>query len=296
MSLFRELKDTKALTAREADIRDFVLAHPELVAGLSSRSLAAITYTSAATVTRFCKKLGFTGYPEFKLQFTSEIKAGRTVDKNGETRLSARENVVSLFEKVMNKTRDALSATGEAVSLTQLLRIKQLLQCTTYIDVYAYDNNVSLAGYACNLFAHAGKAACAYCESNEQVLHALSTPSDHIAILLSHTGESLRLVELAKILGRRHIKRIIITPSAESTLGRMADEYLFAPSGSGSSSMWLSTYSTGVKFLCDMLFAIMFSDGYTQNMELNRIYEEHGSDTFWNLSANPWSEVRSEEG
>lgn len=294
MSLFKELKNTCTLTAREADIRDFILAHPEQVAELSSRELGAATYTSAATVTRFSKKLGFKGYPEFKLRFTSEIMAGRSADETPDVKLSARENLLSIYEKVISMSSEALRSTQEAVNLPQLLRIQRLLQHNSYIDLYAYDNNVSLASYACNLFSYAGKTAYAYCDSNEQVLHALTTPPGHVAILLSHTGESRRIIELAQILGQQNVKRIIITPSRDSSLGKMADEFLFAPSSAGSSSMWLSIYASGVKFLCDLLFAVMFSDCYSQNMELNKIYEAHGSDTFWNLTDNPWISSRRE--
>lgn len=55
MSLVKDLKEAHALTERESDIRDYFLSHPEHIAGMSCQDLGKATYTSAATVTRFCK-------------------------------------------------------------------------------------------------------------------------------------------------------------------------------------------------------------------------------------------------
>lgn len=288
MSLFKDLKNAKGLTAREAEIRDFILAHPEKLAELSSRELGAATYSSAATITRFSKKLGYKGYPDFKLRFTSELVAGKAAeDVREDLHLAPRENLLTIYEKINTLSMSALQATQEAVSVPQLIRIERLLLKSDYVDLYAYDNNLALARYACNLFAYAGKTAYVYCDSNEQVLHALATPPGHVAILLSHTGESRRIIELAEILGERRVQRIVITPSRDSALGRLADEYLFAPSSEGSTSMWMSLYASGVKYLCDLLFAVMFISCYRENAHLNKIYEEYGLDTFWNLTSKP---------
>lgn len=41
---------------------------------MSSRELGNETYTSAASITRFCQKLGVKGFPEFKLKLIGELK------------------------------------------------------------------------------------------------------------------------------------------------------------------------------------------------------------------------------
>ena len=45
------------LTEREKDIRRYLLDHPEKVELFSARELGAATFTSAASVTRFCQKI-----------------------------------------------------------------------------------------------------------------------------------------------------------------------------------------------------------------------------------------------
>ena len=285
MSLIKDLNEAVSLTERETSIRDYFLDHPEHVVNMSCKDLGEATYTSAATVTRFCQKFGCKGYPEFKLRFLSDVKGGRTAGGTGSVQLSERENMVTLLQKVSDVQSQALEMTQKALSLSQLLRIQRLLLEHPYIDFYAYDTNLQLARYASNLFFHAGKIAATYSETNIQVLSALSTQPGHLAILISHTGENTRLIELARLLRRGRAKMIAITSRKDTTLGRMADEFLYAPIAQGMDRMWTSTFFTAAKYLLDLMYAIVFCGDYNDNMALNQRYETIGAAAFWGLNA-----------
>lgn len=289
MSLLQELKNTQELTEREIGIRNFLLEHPENIQQMSSRQLGEATYTSAATVTRFCKKFGCDGWPDFKLRFVSDIKSGRVIDSRKEVQITDRENMITLLQKVSEAQNNALEATRKALSPSQLLRIQKLLREHLYLDFYAYDTNIHLARYACSQFFHAGKIAAVYSETDIQVLNTLIAPEGHLAILISHTGENSKLIALARLLRRNKTKIIVITSSKDTTLGKIADEYLFAPRPSTvgeveTDKLSIPTFFTATKYLLDVLFSITFSERYTENMSLNHRYDTIGAASFWDLN------------
>lgn len=289
MSLISELKNAVALTEREAGIRDYLLSHPEHIAVMSCQDVGKATYTSAATVSRFCKKFGCKGYPDFKLQFLSDVKGGQALADTESVQLSERENMVTLLQKVSDAQDQALEATRGALSLSQLLRIQRLLLDHPYIDFYAYDTNIHLARYAGSQFFHAGKIAAVYSETDIQVLSVLAAPEGHLAILISHTGENFKLIELAKLLRRNKTKTIIITSGKETTLGKMADEFLYAPRPTTigeveTDKLSIPTFFTATKYLLDIMFSIAFSGRYAENMSLNHRYDTIGAATFWGLN------------
>ena len=92
MSLIQQLKQAQDFTEREKDIARFVLEHPETIENMSSRELGHQTFTSAASVTRFCQKLGVKGFPEFKIKFVSELRDGYLDEKQEKIMMSEREN------------------------------------------------------------------------------------------------------------------------------------------------------------------------------------------------------------
>ena len=97
MLLMREMRQVQGLTER--DICNYILAHPEQVAVLSSRELGHVTFTSAASVTRFCQKMGCKGYPDFRLRFVSELKL-TDAQAEEKIKIEEQESVVSLVKKI----------------------------------------------------------------------------------------------------------------------------------------------------------------------------------------------------
>ena len=289
MSLIKDLKNMSQLTEREKDIRDYFLNYPEHIAEMSCRDIGDATYTSASSVTRFCQKFGCKGYPDFKLRFLSDVKGGNILGEASSVHLSERENMVTLLQKVSEVQTQALEDTRKALSLTQLLRIQRLLLEYPYVDFYAYDTNIHLARYACSQFFHAGKIAAVYSETDIQVLNTLIVPEGHLAVLISHTGENFKLIELARLLRRNKTKTIIITSGKETTLGKMADEFLYAPRPDTigeveTDKLSIPTFFTATKYLLDLMFSIAFSAQYSENMSLNHRYDTIGADTFWELN------------
>lgn len=289
MSLIHDLKNASRLTERENDIRSYFLSHPEHIANMSCRDIGKATYTSASTITRFCQKFGCKGYPDFKVRFLSDVKSGKILDDPASVQLSERENMVTLLGKVTEMQTQALDATRKALSLSQLLRIRWLLLDHPYIDFYAYDTNIHLARYAVSQFFHAGKVATVYSETDIQVLNTLIGPTGHLAVLISHTGENFKLIELTRFLRRNGTKTIIITSGKETTLGKMADEFLYAPRPSTigeveTDKLSIPTFFTASKYLLDLMFSIAFSARYGENMSLNHRYDTIGAATFWGLN------------
>ena len=289
MSLIHDLKNASRLTERENDIRSYFLSHPEHIANMSCRDIGKATYTSASTITRFCQKFGCKGYPDFKVRFLSDVKSGKILDDPASVQLSERENMVTLLGKVTEMQTQALDATRKALSLSQLLRIRWLLLDHPYIDFYAYDTNIHLARYAVSQFFHAGKVATVYSETDIQVLNTLIGPTGHLAVLISHTGENFKLIELTRFLRQKGTKTIIITSGKETTLGKMADEFLYAPRPSTigeveTDKLSIPTFFTASKYLLDLMFSIAFSARYGENMSLNHRYDTIGAATFWGLN------------
>ena len=123
MSLIQQLKQAQDFTEREKDIARFVLEHPETIENMSSRELGHQTFTSAASVTRFCQKLGVKGFPEFKIKFVSELRDGYLDEKQEKIMMSERENVVTMVRKITEIQKQAVMETQKEVSYSQLMRV-----------------------------------------------------------------------------------------------------------------------------------------------------------------------------
>ncbi|MCZ3378201.1 MurR/RpiR family transcriptional regulator [Rhizobium sp. AG207R] len=65
----------------------YIAQDPEIVLGLSVAELAHNTDSGSASIVRFCRILGFSGFREFKIALSGEIERARALD------LAQRSNV-----------------------------------------------------------------------------------------------------------------------------------------------------------------------------------------------------------
>lgn len=182
MSIIQIIKEQMNMTERERDICRYILENPEKIEEMSSRELGHATFTSAASVTRFCQKIGVKGFPEFKMQFVRELRTGGMEDVSAVT-MSERENVVTMVRKAEKIQRQAVEETNKELSYTQLVRIGKLIADASCVDFYVYDMNIYLAKYGCALFFHAGKLSSVHSEINIQGLHAAMPADGHLSLI-----------------------------------------------------------------------------------------------------------------
>lgn len=271
------------MTERERDICNYILEHPEKVESISSRELGHATFTSAASVTRLCQKLGMKGFPEFKIQFVRELQNGQMEESQEEVTISERENVVTIVRKATHVQQQAIEETKKEISYSQLVRVGKLIAEASCVDFYVYDMNVYLAEYGRSLFYHSGKVANVLSATNIQGLQASMPPNGHIAILISHTGENERLIEIAKMLRKNKTKVIILAGRRNSTIIPYADEFIYAAGKKKVEEFWNSMFFASGKYILDILYEMEFSRKYEENLKLNLKYEQSGEKRLWGL-------------
>lgn len=283
MGLIRQMKEQENMTERERDICNYILEHPEQVESISSRELGHATFTSAASVTRLCQKLGMKGFPEFKIQFIREVQNGQMEENQEKVTMSERENVVTIVRKATCVQQQAIEETKKELSYSQLVRIGKWIAEATCVDFYVYDMNVYLAEYGRSQFFHAGKVANVLSATNIQGLQAAMPAEGHIAILISHTGENERLVEIAKMLKRNNTKIIVMTAKKNGSIASFADELLYAAAQKKVEELWNSMFFASGKYLLDILYGMEFSRKYEENLRLNKKYEQSGEKILWGI-------------
>lgn len=250
---------------------------------MSTRELGTAIFTSAVSITRFWQKLGCEGYQEFKLRFLSELRY--STQESAETLImSPKDNIAAIMGKIYESQKKVLEETRQEISLEQMVRGGKMLYAAEYIDFYVYDVNVALAQYACNQFFYCGKVVNVYVATNTQEFMALMGKEKHLAIIVSRTGENSRLIEIAGQLRRGKVPTIVITVDRQRTMAKLGDEVLLGATEKNIEELGTVMFSSSVKYILDVMFCMMFSEGYEENMKRNEKYEKISRDKkIWSL-------------
>ena len=265
MRLLKAMQENERFSCTEANIVDYILAHPAQIAEMTTRELAEKTYTSPAAIFRLCQKLGLKGYNEFKIKFTSEINRTLPCGSHIMRRpITDKDTTSDIVHKIAQLEIEAIEETKNEMDLHQLERIAALLDKSTIIDIYAYDQNYSLAQMAVYNFLQVQRTAVAHNSLNSQLSAALCSDQTHIAFIISRSGLNQRLTRTARILKKRGVTTILLSTSRQTELAGLCTEFLYVANTLEYLDLGGNIFSVSVRYYFDVLISLLLSHHFQE--------------------------------
>ena len=268
MLIIEKLKLKEKMSDNEESIADFILGLGKELKKYSTRNIADATYTSPATVVRLCKKLGFAGFDDFKNQFLKEIdyldRQYGKIDANfpfqkDDTMMNVAYKISQLYEDTI---RDSISL----LQHDSLQKALNLLKYSQSIHIYSFGTTLNLAESFKEKMLKIGKNVIISNNINYQLYEANCIPKGDIAILISYSGETEKIICVAETCKKRGIPIIVISSFGGNTLSKMASCNLTM---STKESMFynIGDFSThlAIHFILDVLYSTYFLLNYEKN-------------------------------
>ena len=210
-----------ALPPAEQRIARLLLADPRAFATLPVAELSERAHVSKPTVVRFCRSVGYDGLADFKRKLAGSVNEGvpfvhRAVDEDDKTAdiiVKVIDNAVSALLKYRN---DAASHAFERA----IAALAEAGKSGKRIEFYGVGNSGIVAADAQHKFFRLGVHAAAIVDSHVQVMSATMLAPGDCAVMISNSGRSRDLLDVAEIARRKGATSIVITTSG-SPLAQM---------------------------------------------------------------------------
>lgn len=269
--ILNRLKQMKNFSDSEVKIAQYILEHPNDAITMSIHELAKNTYSSAPTITRFCKKIGLDGFAEFKVELAKEVSISKFNSKRIEDDLpfGSDDSSEEVAQSILNLNIQSLLDTYNHIDLNHLLTIAQTLASAKTIMMYGMGQSLILCedfqykllriGYNVNIANQIGYGH----------MQAYSLPSDSVVLMISYYANNETNLEIAHSLRSQGIPLILITGPYDTALTQLANEVIKVPSHEGIISKMASFSSrSAIQLIIDILYAIIFSLDYNSNQEI----------------------------
>ena len=180
------------LTSKELEILRYVLENSQEVESMSIQQLAENISYSTSTILRFCRKLGFKGYPELKFFIRNQTKMSSSVS-------SSEMNTGSLSKIKANIMTD-LEGTGGLLNSDSLPQISALLNKNSTIYLHKPGGITDVViDYLESILFIAGFRNVYKSTSKRTTSHLIKVaPKDAIFIFVSTSGSFSQTLNLAK--------------------------------------------------------------------------------------------------
>ncbi|WDH79900.1 MurR/RpiR family transcriptional regulator [Microbacterium esteraromaticum] len=216
----------RTMPAAMSKIADVVTEHPTAPVELTITELAERAGTSAATVTRFCRALGFDGYTQFRVGVASEIGRGGA-DQSWQADIGrefgAHDEVGKMLQTLVVLHVQSLETTAEHLDLDAVLRVGDAIAASDHVDIYGVGGSGVIAREFQARLYRIGVRAHSWSDVHEGLTSAVMQNQDSVAIGISSTGRTEETVQMLSQARAAGAFTVAITHDAESWLAGLAD-------------------------------------------------------------------------
>ncbi|MCD1125816.1 MurR/RpiR family transcriptional regulator [Jinshanibacter sp. LJY008] len=197
-----------SLSKSEQKVADAILAAPQTAIHSSIATLAKIANVSEPTVNRFCRRLNTKGFPDFKLALAQSLANGtpyvnRNVDENDTTD--------AFTYKIFESAVASLNMAKSSLDIIAINRAVNLLTQAKKISFFGYGASSVVAHDAMNKFFRFNVPVIYFDDIVMQRMSCMNSNQGDVVVLISHSGRTKSLVELADIASQNGATVIAIT-------------------------------------------------------------------------------------
>ncbi|MCI8942423.1 MAG: MurR/RpiR family transcriptional regulator [Oscillospiraceae bacterium] len=213
----------------ERGIIRYVLENPEEAVQMSIHELARRSFVSASAVTRLCKKTGFQNYKDYQRRLSCELalKKEAISQQAGEFEIRPEDSLEVLVKNSFQQTISSLDDTRSLLDIRTLQNCVDLLVKAESVTFFGVGASLLVAKDAYLKFIRLKKRCQVYEDQDAQLVLAKNMKRGELAVLISYSGRTETVVEIAGILRENAVPMIAITGFAESPLRRWSTYNLY---------------------------------------------------------------------
>ena len=241
------------LTSAEKKIADYMLLQRQECQYMSISEMAEVADVAEATVSRFCRRLGYKGYSAFKLAVAGAGSGQRPMNPlYGE--IQSEDSLGDMCQKIYAADVDAITQTLALINPAAVTAAADMLLAADRVLCMGLGGSMILAREAAHLFSTALPNFYPVDDSHFQAIRAaLLTPGDAV-MYFSYSGSTRDMVELLKLARERGAGTVLITRFPKSPGAALADIVLECGAKEGPLQMGSIAARMGQLYLTDVLF------------------------------------------
>ena len=269
--LLQERLETHPFTTSEKQVVDYLLEQQRNIQNKTTAEIAAATFSSKSTLVRIAKKLNYSGWTALKADFLNELdyleKSVSCIDANYP--FTKRDSLMTIANKIARLEIESIEDTLSLITHDDLRKVVDMIAKSSEINIFAASNNLLVAQEFSHQMSRIKREVKIHSIQGEILFNAYLAKQDSCGLIITYSGETGSLNQVAKLLVEQNIPVITITSMGENTTARYADAILRLCTREKLYSK-ISTYSTdaAINYLLNVIYSCVFALDYDANVAL----------------------------
>ena len=281
MSTFVKIKALRqSLSSSEAKLADFTLNSANAIRNLSSVELAKVVGVSQSSVVKFSQKLGYKGFPAFKLAVIDALN-DETSEPKLHGKITLNDSLEQIAEKLLSSKLAVLTETKNLNEAPAVEKAVELLKSAKRILICGLGGSALVAKDFSYKLQKLGMPAIAEPDGHAQLAYVATFSKGDLVIAISESGMTREIAEVVKQAKKNSNSVISVTKFGSSLVADSADVKLYSVAEGESVRLSSILARTAQDFVIDILFIAL-----TQSSRQGRKLLEHSNEVVGEFKNN----------
>ena len=255
MSILKVKSIYDSLSKTELKIADYIFANCEKVIYMSVTELAHECKAGETSIIRFCQKLEYKGFQDFKLALAKEniddsthIHGNKIIEGN---------DIPSIVNQIRNNNIAAINNTASLLSFKNIDLTAEKISKASIVDIYGVGASSFTAGDLTYKLLRLGINVRNYADNHLELMSAATLNKRSVAIGISFSGCTRDTVDALKTAKENKAYTIAITNHLRSPITNYADLSLFTSAEETPLRSGALTSKIAQLFILDILYTVI---------------------------------------
>lgn len=214
----------RELTPAEKSVADFIIHNLRDFHRLTISEVAERCGVSEATITRFARRCGFSGFPELRTSLVPDVLdwQRKRYQRAARQEITPSDSIPEVMEKFLGRINQASTQALTTIDPLQLEAAVEALLAAQKIVLFGNGGSAYLAASTSLKLLKLGLNAISYLDLNGIQAAALSLKEGDAALAISHTGTTSETLESLALAAGTGCTTIACTSSARSPLAKLS--------------------------------------------------------------------------
>lgn len=268
MLVREQLKQEERFSDVESRIARYLLEREDGLRADSVRQIASRLYVAPSSIVRFCRKLGYEGFSDFKEAYLRELRYlsshFQQIDPNFPFAPDDREVVVAnklavLYGEIVRDCQTLLDPERLKQAVSMLTQAEAVYICTSGAQIgvaEVFRDKMMKIGRLVTLCRH----------TDEAYYHACYCPENCCFLIISYTGETDRAVKVSQKAKERGLPLLAITSYGNNLLSSLSDCCIYVSTREKLiKNLGIFGVNVSAMYLLDVLYANYFNQNYEKH-------------------------------
>lgn len=247
------------LTAAEKKVADYIVVqqHQQKIQYFSISELAEACGVADATISRFCRQIGYRSYNAFKLAVAKSTVTRPSARSPLTGEITPEDSISDMCQKLCAADMDAIAQTQELIRPEVIEVAADALLAADRVLCMGQGGSMIMAEEAAHLFSTSFGGYFAVRDSHMQMIEATQLTERDAILYFSYSGATRDLMDLLPVARARKARVLLVTRYPNSPAAALADIVLLCGSNENPLQLGSAAARIAQLYLLDILLSEM---------------------------------------